>query len=72
MVEADQSMEAQGGLNDSSMIVDEDVIFKPRNNFSNSALRRVAPATDLKKKKESLSMSMINLGSGGRAQSRLF
>jgi len=61
-----------GSLNDSRMIVDEDVVIKPRNHFSNSALRRVVPQTDLKKKKESLSMSLNNLGTGGRSQSRFF
>ena len=59
-------------MTDESMQIDEDVVIKPRNNFSNSALRCVVPQTDLKKKKESLSMSLINMGSGGRAQSRLF
>ena len=77
MVEAkaDQSMESGSQQNnDDSMIVDEqvEIVKKPRNNYSNSALRRVVPQTDLKKKKESLTMSMINMGSGGRSQSRLF
>ena len=57
------------------MIVDEgtvEVVMKPRNTFSNGALRRVVPPIDLRKKKESLSMSMINMGSSGRFESRLF
>ena len=49
-----------------------DVIIKPRNNYSSNALKRAVPAIDLRKKKESLTMSMINMGSGGRSQSRLF
>ena len=58
--------------NEDTLMTDErvEVVVKPRNNFSNSALRRVVPQMDLKKKKESLTMSMINISSGGG--SRLF
>ena len=76
MVEAvreDVSMDSLNpNLNEDTMMVDErvEVVVKPRNMFSNSALRRVVPSIDLKKKKESLTMSMINITSGGG--SRLF
>lgn len=64
-----------GNCNDESMASENsvvDVIIKPRNNFSSNALRRAVPAVDLRKKKESLTMSMISMGSNGRSQSRLF
>jgi len=61
--------------NNESMQVEEDdeameVVIKPRTNFTSSALRRVVPQTDLKKKRESLTMSMINIYQSG--QQRLF
>jgi len=40
--------------------------------MSASALQRVAPACDLAKKKASITQSLMNLGIGGRAGSRLF
>ena len=48
-----------------NMSIDEqfDVVIKPRTLYSNLALRKAVPHTDLKKKKESLSMSLINLRS---------
>ena len=76
MVEAgrdDVSMNSlNNNINEDTMMADSsiEVVVKPRNNFSNSALRRVVPQIDLKKKKESLTMSMINISSGGG--SRLF
>ena len=59
MVEAnpvsDHSMEfSAASQNEFSMIVDEgtvEVVIKPRNTFSNGALRRVVPPIDLRKKK---------------------
>jgi len=54
------------------VVIDEDVVIKPRNNYSSSALQLVVPKTDLRKKKESLSMSLINIGSSGRSASRMF
>lgn len=48
-----------------------EVVIKPRTNFSSSALRRAVPQTDLKKKRESLTMSMINIYKSGSSQ-RLF
>ena len=39
---------------DESMVYDEDVVLKPRTNFSASVLQRVAPPTDLAKKKASM------------------
>jgi hypothetical protein len=38
-----------------------ELITKPRNNFSSNALRQVVPGVNLKKKRESLTMSMISL-----------
>ena len=58
VMQIDQTVENQ---------VDVEVVIKPRNNFSSTALRRVVPHTDLKKKKESLSLSLINMGSSGRS-----
>ena len=72
-VREDVSMDSLNpNLNEDTMMTNEqiEVVVKPRNNFSNSALRRVMPQMDLKKKKESLTMSMINISSGGG--SRLF
>ena len=50
----------------------EDVVIKPRNDFTDGALRLVTPKIDLRKKKESLSMSLINIGGAGRASSGMF
>lgn len=73
MVEAssDVSMSAKG---EGEMSVDEgsDVVIKPRNSFSSNALRRAVPQTDLRKKRESLSMSLINMSKSGRQNSRMF
>ena len=62
-----ESASAQGQINEESMLVDDECsiveqVLKPRNHFSNSVLRKVVPQTDIRKKKESLSMSMINMG----------
>ena len=72
-----ESASAQGQINEESMLVDDECsiveqVLKPRNHFSNSVLRKVVPQTDIRKKKESLSMSMINMGGSGRSGSRLF
>ena len=75
MVEANsnQSMESGSHQGEDTEMADEvEIVKKPRNNYSNSALRRVVPQTDLKKKKENLTQSMINMGSSGRTPSRLF
>ena len=51
--------------NDDSMVVDEEgtmeVVIKPRNNFTSNALKRAVPQVDLKKKKLSLTMSMMSI-----------
>ena len=47
-----------------------EVVIKPRTNFTSSALRRAVPQTDIKKKRESLTMSMINIYQSG--SQRLF
>ena len=43
-----------------------EVVIKPRNKYTSNALRRAAPQVDLSKKLKSLTMSMINMGSGVR------
>jgi len=56
-----------GTQNEDSYMQDDgqvEVVIKPRNNYSSNALRRAVPRTDLNKKRESLSMSMINIGTG--------
>ena len=60
------SQAADGG-NEDTMQVDEmmEVVIKPRNLFTSSALRRAVPQTDIKKKRESLTMSMINIYNSG-------
>lgn len=68
----DSESSAQGQMADESMVYDEDVVLKPRTNFSASVLQRVAPPTDLAKKKASMTQSLINMGTGGRSPSRLF
>jgi hypothetical protein len=72
----DRSMNSDAGTQneDSYMQGDDqvDMVIKPRNNYSSNALRRAVPRTDLNKKRESLSMSLINMGAGGRSASRLF
>ena len=70
MVEANNDMamsESAGDVSDSEM---HEVVMKPQTNFSNNALRKVVPQVDLKDKKLSLSMSMINIRKAGG--SRLF
>ena len=71
MVEAnnqsDVDMSEGGGREDAAM---HEVVMKPQTNFSNNALRKVVPFCNLKEKKASLSMSMINLRKSGG--SRLF
>ena len=49
--------DATAGVTDDSY----DIIKKPRTMYSNKILRQVAGVTDLKKRKESLSMSVIKL-----------
>ena len=48
-----------------SMQVDEEgameVVIKPRNNFTSNALKKAVPHCDLKRKKQSLTMSSINI-----------
>ena len=48
-----------------SMQVDEEgameVVIKPRNNFTSNALKKAVPYCDLKRKKQSLTMSSINI-----------
>ena len=69
MVEANRSDVAmsEGGVSDCEM---HETIMKPQTNFSNNALRKVVPSVNLKDKKLSLSMSMINIRKAGG--SRLF
>lgn len=67
--EAVQNGEGEGANDDQHMIIDE--VIKPRSNFSSNALRCAVPRTDLRKKKESLSMSLININ-GMRQGSRMF
>ena len=53
------------GVNEDMMEIDK--VIKPRTNFTGGALRHVVPANAaaLKAKKESLTMSMMNLSSSG-------
>ena len=71
MVEAnnygDVDMSEGGGIVNATL---HEVVMKPQTNFSNNALRKVVPFCNLKEKKSSLSMSMINLRKAGG--SRLF
>ena len=76
MHEKDVSMSSDTGALDEDSYANEysqvEVVIKPRNNYSSNALRHAVPRTDLNKKRESLSMSMINMRSSGRSQSRFF
>lgn len=47
------------------------MVIKPRNSFTDGALRRLVPQTNIAKKKSALSMSLMNIGSG-RGGSGLF
>ncbi len=75
--EKDVSMSSEAdALNEDSYMTEYsqvEVVIKPRNNYSSNALRHAVPRTDLNKKRESLSMSMISMGrSLSFSQSRSF
>lgn len=69
----DLSMTSEAAKSDETMqdeYCETEVVIKPRTNFTNNALRRAVPQTNLNKKRENLTQSMINIYQSG--QQRLF
>ena len=61
-VNCDDSMAVEDGDKEEDRM---EVVIKPRNRYTSNALRQAVPAVDLRKKRESLTMSIMNMSLGG-------